>query len=340
MDTRIRYLDIARGIGIFLVVLGHSVVTPLRGEHVGYQSLYDGIYLFHMAFFFFLSGFLTELLQSNNKEQVRIGKDVLMKKAQQFLLPYLFYSILGYGILGAVSGRSIGQGILEILTTENHLFHHLWFLYTMFIVQIVSSLFRERCSVGLLVTAAILHCCFSAISGLPFIVLYIVRYLFFFQAGRLWKKGQEKRKRFSIWLNVICFFILEVLYICIFSSLANLTGFLHVIERFICSLVICGGGVSGSLLLLDISKSMDAAGKGGFWHFLGVNSMEIYVLHMPFLVPGAGTILWKLGVNSIAILVICVGLGIGIPLLLAKGIHRSDMLSLLMFGRKIKREKA
>ena len=51
MSKRIEYIDIARGIGILLVVMGHNdfaVVSPF---------LYKLIYSFHMPLFFFLSGY-------------------------------------------------------------------------------------------------------------------------------------------------------------------------------------------------------------------------------------------------------------------------------------------
>ncbi|MDO4340592.1 MAG: acyltransferase [Eubacteriales bacterium] len=336
MDTRIKSLDMARGIGIFLVVLGHSVVTPLREEYRAYQALYDGIYLFHMSFFFFLSGFLMEASSSGNCGKAGNRKQTLKKKAQQLLIPYFFYSVLGYGTLGIVSGRSIGQCIVEILTTENHIFHHLWFLYTMFVVYALSLMISGKYIVWALGIMAVLHGFFSAISGLPLILLYIVRYTFFFQAGRLWRIRMAKRSRFLIWTNAAVFVLMELLYIYIFASPAAVTGIWHVTERFACSLVILGGGITGSFLLLDISQKLEAGGKGAFLTRLGKNSMEIYVLHMPLLVPGAGNLLWKAGLNGIVILGICTVIGIEIPLLLSKIIYRSDKLSLIVFGRSKK----
>ncbi len=44
-------LDIAKGLGIVLVVLGHNPVFR-EGAH----WLYEAVYLFHMPLFFFLSG--------------------------------------------------------------------------------------------------------------------------------------------------------------------------------------------------------------------------------------------------------------------------------------------
>ncbi len=50
-DSRLLTVDVARGIGILLVVLGHNAVFR-ESSH----ALYEAIYLFHMPLFFFVSG--------------------------------------------------------------------------------------------------------------------------------------------------------------------------------------------------------------------------------------------------------------------------------------------
>ena len=51
MPKRIEYLDIARGIGILLVVLGHNDFAALS------PFFHQVIYSFHIPLFFFLSGY-------------------------------------------------------------------------------------------------------------------------------------------------------------------------------------------------------------------------------------------------------------------------------------------
>lgn len=47
IKNRISYIDIAKGIGIFLVIWGHIILNG---------PAYNIIYAFHMPLFFFLSG--------------------------------------------------------------------------------------------------------------------------------------------------------------------------------------------------------------------------------------------------------------------------------------------
>lgn len=52
---RMKYLDIAKGIGILLVVIGHCIPdasTPNGVSIISYKILFDLIYSFHMPLFF------------------------------------------------------------------------------------------------------------------------------------------------------------------------------------------------------------------------------------------------------------------------------------------------
>lgn len=50
MEKRIENIDIAKGIGIILMVIGHACYPHIY--------IFNCIYIFHMPLFFFLSGFL------------------------------------------------------------------------------------------------------------------------------------------------------------------------------------------------------------------------------------------------------------------------------------------
>lgn len=334
-ESRLKYLDIARGIGICLVVAGHSLVTPMRNADRIFQALYDGIYFFHMSFFFFLSGYLTS---ATGKRQRSTEHKVLFfrKTAMKLLIPYLFYSFLGYALLGAVSGKKIQQCLWEIITTENHLFHHLWFLYTMFMVSVLDLFIPEKYIGHIIIATAVLHGGLSAVKELPLICLYIVRYLFFYEAGHLY----QIKRRFSGYIDVCIFIITELLYILFFSDPAPLNGGLYFTERFMCSTAICVGGIVGSRLILDFSVRIEQSTGmiTKLFEITGKNSMEIYLLHMPLLVPGLGTVMWKVGMNGGLILISCILAGICIPMFLAHYIHRSRFLSIFMFGRAESKE--
>lgn len=74
-EGRLTAFDIAKGIGIILVILGHSGITGVRY-----------IYSFHMPLFFIISGyFLSERGTT---------KDYILKKTKQLMLPYAYGCLL------------------------------------------------------------------------------------------------------------------------------------------------------------------------------------------------------------------------------------------------------
>lgn len=74
---RIRWIDVAKGYGIFLIVLGHILTTG---------TLRRLIFAFHVPLFFILSG-LT--LNTN----IRF-KNFLVKKFKSLMIPYFTFSVI------------------------------------------------------------------------------------------------------------------------------------------------------------------------------------------------------------------------------------------------------
>lgn len=77
-SNRVPVLDIMKGVGIILVVMGHVSHEP---------HLSSWIYSFHMPLFFFISG-LSFFIASK--------KDYIWKQIKHLLIPYLIFSILSF----------------------------------------------------------------------------------------------------------------------------------------------------------------------------------------------------------------------------------------------------
>ena len=75
-NNRILWVDIAKGIGILLVLIGHV-------SQNSYISSF--IYSFHIPLFFIISGYLYK----NKKNYIR-------NKTTTILIPYLFFSIISF----------------------------------------------------------------------------------------------------------------------------------------------------------------------------------------------------------------------------------------------------
>jgi fucose 4-O-acetylase-like acetyltransferase len=158
---RIAANDYGRGIGIFLVVLGH-VLIGLDSHGIVNESTSPGrlalsraavawIYAFHMPLFFFLSGTLIE------RSVKKPFADVLSSRLRSIAWPYLVWSLLQES-LREVTGISEGSASdwWRILYRPMMQF---WFLYVLFFLLLAYYVLRRLRvpRVGILVVAAFLH---------------------------------------------------------------------------------------------------------------------------------------------------------------------------------------
>jgi fucose 4-O-acetylase-like acetyltransferase len=159
MTRRNATIDIARGLGIILVVLGHNpIVLHERGE------LFRVIYSFHLPLFFFLSGIFL-------KDSVQWGKFAL-SRADAILKPYFVVLVL-LGMaemllprlmpLAATTPLVYFSGVLYA-SAPTIAWTPLWFLPDLFVASLLSlailratlALDRNRATWLWLITAGLL----------------------------------------------------------------------------------------------------------------------------------------------------------------------------------------
>ena len=135
-----------RAIAILTVVLGHSIIlySPSWGlvetdvECTFLKVLKDFINCYQMQLYFFLSGFL--MYQSMKKKQC--FRSFIQNKVQRLVIPYFVFGLFWmYPIkkmlhLSSFEGLSFMQFLIQIVEGNNT--GHLWFLYTLFLIFVVS----------------------------------------------------------------------------------------------------------------------------------------------------------------------------------------------------------
>lgn len=117
------YIDLAKGFGIILVILGHGMFPN--------HFLIDS---FHMALFFILSG-VTFTVPSVIKAD--ITQTWLLKKVDRILIPYIFFMIIS-GLIELFAGK---------LNSDSSFNSPLWFLQTLLWASIIyygASLYISR----------------------------------------------------------------------------------------------------------------------------------------------------------------------------------------------------
>lgn len=122
-NKRVAYLDIAKGIGIIMVVWAHA-----RGPFSNYM------YLFHMPLFFLISGYL----YSENKPL----KQFLIGKIKSIYIPFVFWNVLVVAVKTIinperlVSNMKLTGQILLTLNKDGQFFGATWFLGSLFLVSV------------------------------------------------------------------------------------------------------------------------------------------------------------------------------------------------------------
>ena len=133
----LEYLDYAKGIGIFFVVLGHALEMPGNVSEFG-SVLHRYIYAFHMPLFFMSSGIglfykLRDLNTVDLKAEIR-------RLGERLLLPYLFWCTF-YTLLQFVEDLIRGKPNCHMTILERGYaavtgrIVPLWFLFTLFMVE-------------------------------------------------------------------------------------------------------------------------------------------------------------------------------------------------------------
>lgn len=123
-NRRIEWVDIAKGIAIILMVLGHTGIP---------KYINDWIYSFHMPFFFFISGVL-----SRQYEQTDVACNIkyILHKTKVLLLPFLIYSLINI-ILYPLYGKLPSQEFLISLLQDGWNGIALWFIPVFFVCVVI-----------------------------------------------------------------------------------------------------------------------------------------------------------------------------------------------------------
>lgn len=128
---RLAYIDIAKGILIILVVVGH-VVT---GSNFVTKVMIRVINSFHMPAFFIITG----MLINADKLRAQPFRMFIKKKAVRLLVPYVAFELVGalwQMILLQQSRLYFTTAILKIITVECYVSAD-WFLVALFLAEMI-----------------------------------------------------------------------------------------------------------------------------------------------------------------------------------------------------------
>ncbi len=280
MNTkRIQYLDIAKAIGIILVIIGHisqnEIITSV-------------IYSFHMPLFFILSGYLYH--KGNTKNKIK-----------KILIPYFLFSIISYLYWFFIEKNLRGQNgdavtlFLNIFIaragSENYLFNAvMWFLPCLLITQliyggidnIIKNKYLKALTILLLSLVGYILSKME-IFRLPFTLDITFMSLLFYFLGQCLKSIEEKYKLVeninkSLKNKLITSIFLVILFICL-VGLVYINGPINMNEmKYNSYLLSVLNACIGSAIILIISVLIK---NNKFLEWVGMNTLTIMCIHEP-----------------------------------------------------------
>jgi fucose 4-O-acetylase-like acetyltransferase len=257
------YLDVARGAGIILVVIGHMNIP---------KSLINLIYIYHMPLFYYVSG--------------AVFKEYSLRRELKLLNSYLFYGLffvcLGWPFCAFQPWSKLGAlvSFAPKAIWSIHYFGVMWFALALLAVRALANYLRPNYVVCLLLffTVEFLARMFPMLINLPFAMLQAILVLFFYQLGR-----GHVLERFADFKGLVASALalggVIVVELLLFNGAVEKVVNYHNCLLFNPALALAGA-LAGILLTLDCARRLPQKScVTKFFSFLGKNSFVIFVWH-------------------------------------------------------------
>ncbi len=291
MSKRIEYIDVARGIGISLVVLGHNDFALVS------EFAHKVIYSFHMPLFFFLSGYFL-------KPSVPFVV-FLKKRFNSLLKPYLFTIFMIYFMSVSFGQMSFDIALRRIVKSLYGTGYYLdwvqlWFLPNLFIASLYAFLFyllvrrlnnRTLRWLFLLVTLGIASLFLKSfypfsmqifgrefeLFGLPFSLDLVLLSGFFFILGGEVRQVSSERTFDNIFIMIgtgVGLILLNIFFA------ARIDFNTRTYESFVINTL---EAVVGIVFILALSRQIELRTQrpASLFKYLGRASLLILILHVP-----------------------------------------------------------
>lgn len=317
-------INIARGIAVLLVLLGHSFPDAQTG--IGNpiaKSVFSFVYAFHMETFFALAGFVA--VGKVFSENINFGKE-LVNKIKRLMIPYLVYSVITLVMklfLNEYANNKFSvKDVWKILCGENPN-GGLWYLWTLFFISLFAILIGTVIKKSNTKTKCIIFAVIGVVTYLVWMFLIrdfsslefpgrIVRYALFYNIGLIFGCYYDNisRKTFNAIVGVI---LLVAVFFMVNSGIRVITHYLKPLMAIF--------GMYGVYAIADYIDSKKNKVRDAFMG-LGDYSYDIYLISY-FVQVSIRVVCWKiLGLNYWIVVVSMFVFGLIIPIILSKLIIR------------------
>lgn len=293
--SRIEYIDIAKALGIMLVIAGHVVSSDTEIKRV--------LYAFHMPLFFMLSGML---LKPRAAYGFETWKTLLIKKLRALMLPYFVWALV-YSSFSFKHLALIVYGTRETLIAAESL-TSLWFLPVMFLAFLYAEIILAISS------KAGKHQTVAEVAGI--VVCFLIGFILphngtygdpwgldvafiaaaFMLLGMLAREGIDLIKK-EAWMAVAAAIACVVFIVTVRFSSSPVGYVLMANAEYGNPFIFVVNAVAGSLLIITLSSLISALFKRTrLLQWIGTRTLGIFVVHKP-IVELSRSITTKVGLS-------------------------------------------
>ena len=300
-SSRKIWVDNARGIGILIIFMIHSVPSAVRADSMIARNIYDIGMFIGRQLFFLLAGYTFQLtLQKKNKLS---NWEYSISKFKKLMIPYLVYGlmiILIFSVCFYIPGLSslvektnygkitIGKALNGILIGDVPYALHLWFLYDLFIFSIVTFALKKigkYSDIIIIILAVLLWKVMSVRNWENCTAIVNVMYFYiWFVLGSVLPIEKMKKSCFISGL------LLWILYWGMSEGIRNENVSSIWIGDLYSNITLSGGFIA---ILIGISKYMKSFISKGL-QYIGRKSFDMYIFQQPFLGSVLGTVFYKI----------------------------------------------
>ena len=271
---RIEWIDIAKGITIFLVIIGHVS----NNTTINYF-----IYSFHMPLFFIISGFLYKKKENYTK-----------RKFKSILIPYFIFSILSFMYWFIIERNFREQNIsafkafinifLAFAENNGYIFNVvLWFLPCLFFTEIIFNLLITKVNYKymkyIMFTSSIIGFIIPRITSirLPFCIDIVFTSIVFYYIGFLLKNklNNINKKLPQNRFYYIMIVILIIITVAILSAIEQGANMMNL--KYNNYILFYLTALLGFFMVYMISNKLNI----GTLKWIGKNSLYIMAIHDP-----------------------------------------------------------
>lgn len=196
MQSRLQYIDLSKGILIFLVCLGHAIQYTTTEKNFLENPIWQTIYAFHMPLFMILSGWFFKVDKWSNLPR-QIGA-----KITRLIVPLFSFNLITWGLQVAFGIKDASSFFCWLGCETFYLFAmRYWFLMALFLCFTITSLLKIIVRNNM----AIMLICFVAGFLLKPLGKYYIGFMLpFFFMGYLLNIYKDIWMKYASKLLVIC----------------------------------------------------------------------------------------------------------------------------------------